>query len=160
MGLADEVKVSKYMDKKDIGQGIALTVDHWELEDLAKDGQPEKMKTILYFKGVEKGFVLNVTNAGLAEEATGATTRDELVGKVLQLWFDPSIMFGQERTGGIRVYVQPAAAPNFAPAPNAAENQAKIDAAYPRSIRSEADDTPPTPTDADVPVDLDKPTPY
>ena len=165
MGLKDEVSKSKYLTKKEIGNGITVTVARWCEEDLSRDDKPEQFETILYFNGVEKGLVLKPTNAGLAQEATGAQTRDELIGKTLQLWFDPDIMFGTEKTGGIRVWVnKPAAQPTFAPPPNAATNQAKIAEAYPRPIASPGvvpfPDMPPKATDADVPADLDENIPY
>lgn len=148
MSLKDEVSKSKYLTKKDIGDGITLTVDRWCEEDLSRDDKPEQLETILYFKGVEKGFVLKPTNAGLAQKATGAQTRDELVGKILQLWFDESVMFGDEQVGGIRVWInEPQAQPNFAPPPNAAQNKTAIDAAYKGEYRGE---NPPPPTD-DIP---------
>jgi len=161
MGLKDEVSKSKYLTKKEIGNGITVTVARWCEEDLSRDDKPEQMETILYFEGVEKGFVLKPTNAGLAQEATGAQTRDELVGKVLQLWFDESVMFGDERTGGIRVWVnKPQVQPTFAPPPNAVANQGKINTAMAKTPGVVPFETPPAPTDADVPADLDQEVPF
>jgi len=72
---------SKYLKAADLqGREIRLTMANVEREKIGDDFKP-----VLYFKGKEKGVVLNKTNAGTISEAYGDDTED---------WFDqPIILF-------------------------------------------------------------------
>ena len=163
MPTTDDLAQSKYLKKEDVEPHLQLTIAGYIYENLAMQGQPVDNKYILTWKEVDpktgklvKPMVLNKVNGDRIAYLLGTKDFDEWTGRQITLFNDTTVEFAGRMTGGIRVYV-PQQQPNI---PNAAANQAKIDAAYPRSIRSEADDTPPAPTDADVPGDLDKPTPY
>lgn len=72
---------SKYLKAADLqGRDVRATMANVEREKIGDDFKP-----VLYFKGKEKGVVLNKTNAGTISDAYGDDTED---------WFDqPLILF-------------------------------------------------------------------
>lgn len=72
---------SKYLKAADLqGREVRVTMAHVEREKIGDDAKP-----VLYFKGKDKGVVLNKTNAGTISDAYGDDTDD---------WFDqPLILF-------------------------------------------------------------------
>ena len=72
---------SKYLKAADLqGREIRLTMANVEREKIGDDFKP-----VLYFKGKEKGVVLNKTNAGTISDAYGDDSDD---------WYDqPLILF-------------------------------------------------------------------
>jgi hypothetical protein len=72
---------SKYLKAADLqGREVRVTMQNVEREKVGDDTKP-----VLYFKGKDKGVVLNRTNAGTIADAYGDDTED---------WFDqPLILF-------------------------------------------------------------------
>lgn len=72
---------SKYLKAADLqGREVRVTMSNVEREKIGDDTKP-----VLYFKGKEKGIVLNKTNAGTISDSYGDDTDD---------WFDqPLILF-------------------------------------------------------------------
>jgi arabinogalactan endo-1,4-beta-galactosidase len=77
----NEIYPSKYLKADDLqGREVRVTMQAVELEKIGDDNKP-----VLYFKGKDKGVVLNKTNAGTISMAYGDDTDD---------WFDqPLILF-------------------------------------------------------------------
>jgi arabinogalactan endo-1,4-beta-galactosidase len=70
---------SKYLKASDLqGREVRLTMANVEIEKLGDDNKP-----ILYFKGKDKGLVLNKTNANTISDDYGDDTED---------WYDQSII--------------------------------------------------------------------
>jgi hypothetical protein len=80
MKISDEFP-SQYIKASDLGgRDIRVTMGRVEREKIGTDN-----KLVLYFKGKEKGLVLNKTNAGTISDAYGDDTED---------WYDqPLILF-------------------------------------------------------------------
>ncbi len=71
---------SKYLKSSDIpAAGINLAIASAVIEDIERD-----RKLIMYFKGAQKGMVLNKTNANILEDAYGSET-DDWTGKVIRI---------------------------------------------------------------------------
>lgn len=72
---------SKYLKAADLqGREVRVIMQNVEREKIGED-----MKPVLYFKGKDKGVVLNKTNAGTISDSYGDDTED---------WFDqPLILF-------------------------------------------------------------------
>lgn len=72
---------SKFLKAADLhGREVRVTMQNVEREKIGDDTKP-----VLYFKGKEKGVVLNKTNAGTISDAYGDDSED---------WFDqPLILF-------------------------------------------------------------------
>ena len=72
-------------------------------EDLQIPGSGSKEpKLIIYFEGDGKSLVCNKTNAHTIAKLWG-NDRDQWIGKKLAIYFDPSVRFGAEVVGGVRV---------------------------------------------------------
>lgn len=80
MKISDEFP-SQYIKASDLGgRDIRVTMGRVEREKIGTDN-----KLVLYFKGKEKGLVLNKTNAGTISDAYGDDTED---------WYEqPLILF-------------------------------------------------------------------
>jgi hypothetical protein len=90
------------------------------MEDI---GRNKDRKPVVYFRGKDKGLVLNKTNANKIQSITGTDEMDDWAGTTIVL-FGTLVEFGGEEVEGIRVAAQaktstkPAAA---APPPPPAE---------------------------------------
>ncbi len=120
---------SKYLKATDLqGREVRVTMSNCEREEVGqKDGQPD-FKPVLYFKGKDKGVVLNKTNANTISDFYGDDTAD---------WYDQPVFlyavdteYQGKKTKGLRVRiptakdnrVQPKADPiSSGPPPQAAE---------------------------------------
>jgi hypothetical protein len=64
---------SKYLKANDLkGNRVTVTMSHVDYETIA-----EERKAVLFFRGKEKGLVLNKTNASMIVELTGTTETDD-----------------------------------------------------------------------------------
>jgi hypothetical protein len=128
---------SKYLRASDLdNREVRLTMSNVEIEKLGEDNKP-----VLYFKGKDRGLVLNKTNANTISDDYGDDTED---------WYDqPLILFSvmvdfQGKVGpAIRVRV-PTAKDNKAAAPKKSD---PISSGPERIARDE----PPAHTDDDIP---------
>ncbi len=135
MAKLNDIKDSNYLTKEDCEPNIQVTVSHCKEEDVSMANQPARMKHVLYFEGIEKGMVLNLTNFQRIAQLSGRDDTDNWKGVQFTLYNDPTVDFGGKLVGGIRVWVPQAAPPGMPPQVPA---------------------TPP-PTDADVPFNPDEP---
>jgi len=111
----NDIYPSKYLKADDLqGREVRVTMQSVELEKIGDDNKP-----VLYFKGKDKGIVLNKTNASTISVGYGDDT-DE--------WFDqPIILFSvmvdfNGKVGpAIRVRVPTAKDNKAAPAPRRAD---------------------------------------
>ena len=93
---------SKYLKSEDIGERrVSVTLDRCEMEQMP--GDKVEVKPVLYFRGKEKGLVLNVTNSNTLSEAYGCET-DEWTGK-LGVLYTVDTEFAGRRMKGLRIGV-------------------------------------------------------
>lgn len=97
---------SKYLSAEDLkdpqtGQynSYNLTIKSVTMEEL---GEHKERKPVLHFHNSDRGMVLNITNAIVLEGAYGGDS-DYWIGKAVTLYYDPNVMFGTKRTGGLRI---------------------------------------------------------
>ncbi len=91
---------AKYLKSEDIGdRRVNVILDRCEMEQMP--GDKVEIKPVLYFRGKDKGLVLNVTNTTTLEAAYGWDT-DKWVGQVGVL-FTVDVDFSGKRTKGIRI---------------------------------------------------------
>ena len=102
---------TKFLKASDLqGKEVKVEIDDCRMEDVAGDGSEEK--PVLYFKGKNKGLVMNKTNAGKLEVAFGDDT-EHWSGRTIILY--PDVTQFQGRTVDcLRVRV---------PAPKAADGE-------------------------------------
>jgi hypothetical protein len=103
---------SKYLKAADLqGREVRVTIANVEREKMGDDTKP-----VVYFKGKEKGVVLNKTNSNMIADAYGDDTEDWFGQDVILL----SVMtdYAGKMTPAIRVRI-PTARDNKPPAPKA-----------------------------------------
>lgn len=109
---------SKYLKASDFDEsGSVLTIDRVEMETVGQ-GKDADDKPIVYFKELEKGLVLNKTNAGIISNLHGDDT-DDWEGKLVTL-YATEVQFQGDMVEAIRVKKKapkPSAAKKPAPAP-------------------------------------------
>ncbi len=100
---------SKYMAKEDVGTvGRNLTIDKFTREEV---GDAKDVKTILNFKEADaKPMVLNVGNKNRIKHFLAATTAEEVIGQVVNVYNDPDVEYKGKITGGTRIRGQQDAA--------------------------------------------------
>ncbi len=86
---------SKFLKASDIPDGsfVNVVVDHVAVEDVAGNNDPDDRKPVLYFRGKQKGMVLNKTNSTSISQAYGDET-DDWGGKPLLLYSTETLFQG------------------------------------------------------------------
>jgi len=115
----DSAFPSNYLKASDLGESApVVTIDRIEVEPIGRD---KEIKPVLYFKGKEKGLVLNKTNAKKIAELTGSKDTDDWNGCQIRIYATET-EFGGETVECIRVKAVGAVKPTKAAvAPVAAE---------------------------------------
>jgi hypothetical protein len=123
----DEIYGSRFLSAGDViakGGKLRVKIGKVEAAELRQDGGTTKRKLIIYFHGLDKGLVLNVTNANALRDAFGKSSA-KWIGADLGILVE-QVSFGNKRMPGVRlrvlgkpadpVPVRPTPAPNK-PAP-------------------------------------------
>jgi hypothetical protein len=113
-----EMKESKYIKGSDVGEGGMLLTIRGDVaqDNVAMEGEPEKLKYTVEFEEIEKPLVLNSTNIDILERLHGPDTED-WVGKQVIVYFDPNVAFKGKVTGGLRIRSAAPVAPRQPQAP-------------------------------------------
>lgn len=104
---------STYLKASDLEEDWTVTIAGIQFEKIAEEEKP-----ILYFQEVEKGLVLNKTNANTIASMYGDET-DEWTGKAIALTVMP-VTFQGKNVDAIRVKARPPQAKQSAQRPQAA----------------------------------------
>ena len=96
------LKQSRYLSRADVAKPVLLTMREVVQEDVSMEGEPEKLRWVLYFQEAEKGLVLNSTNGQIIAQFMGSEETDNWIGHKVVLYDDPSVAFGGKLVGGIR----------------------------------------------------------
>ena len=92
---------SNFLAKEDVGlAGLNLIIAEFTREPV---GDNKEVKTILNFKEDVKPMVLNVGNKNRLKHYLAATTAEEVVGKVINVYNDPDVEYKGKITGGVRI---------------------------------------------------------
>lgn len=90
---------SKYLKAADLqGRRVNVTIDSVEMQNIGDDTD----KLVIYFKGKEKGFVCNRTNANMIAEICQSEETDDWAGKQILL-YTAKVDFQGRRVDAIRV---------------------------------------------------------
>ena len=89
---------SKYLRAADLdGREPVVTIDRATLETLG-----DERKVVVYFKGKDKGLVLNKTNFNAIEEISGEDDTDNWAGTKVKL-FTAKVEFQGKRVPAVRI---------------------------------------------------------
>ncbi len=100
------MKQSRFISKSDLPEppyGMVVTIGLLNKENVASPDAPPELKYTLKFNELPKPFVLNMTNAESIALVLGSEETDHWVGGKIELYYDPNIMMGPKKTGGIRI---------------------------------------------------------
>jgi len=116
MSFIDKLGNSKYLKKESaLPTPLLLTIKEICEEDVAMDGEPEKLKQVVYFTEVDKGFVLGKVTGQQIASFLGNPGNDPTpwYGKKIVLYCDPNVTMKGKLVGGLRVRAPrgPAATP-------------------------------------------------
>lgn len=92
---------SNFLKKEDVTTPVVATIKLVIQEEINSDGGKET-KPILHFAALLKPLVLNRGNGETIAAIYGDDT-DLWVGKPIEIYADPSVMFAGKRVGGVRV---------------------------------------------------------
>ena len=99
MTKVSEAFPGKYLKAADLNnRTVKATIEKVEFEEI---GQDKRRKPVLYFKGAEKGIVLNKTNATEIAAANG-DEMDTWAGKEIEL-FSQMVPYQGQNVAAIRV---------------------------------------------------------
>ena len=85
------------------GEDRILTISKVTQEMVTGDGGKKDECTIIYWMEKEKPMIANKTNCRTIEKLSGSPYIEKWAGLRIQLWYDPSVKFGKDTVGGIRV---------------------------------------------------------
>lgn len=138
---------SNYLKASDLrGSEVVVTIDHVGFEPV---GRQKEMKAVVYFKGKEKGLVLNKTNATKITQLAGSPNTEDWDGIRIKL-YPTETEFAGEMTECIRIKAAPALVAQRQAAPVAAPRTvAQPAAAAPAAVmeREPGDEQPITADD-------------
>lgn len=122
-----DVFPSKYLKAEDIkGRGdVRVTIDRCRIEEFDDKKKPEK--PVIYFRGKDKGVVLNSGNWDILEDAFGDS--EDWAGKQIFLYTVRTQTPEGKPTDGIRVRLPPQSTTAATPAPVARATSSEIDPA-------------------------------
>jgi len=81
----DDSFPSAYLKALDVGDGKKLIMDKVVDEEMGM-GDDVETKSVLYFVGIEKGLVMNKTNATKIADITGSRSYKDWAGKEVVLY--------------------------------------------------------------------------
>ena len=108
---------SKFLKQADAGRGVLVTVMGCEQHDVSMQDKPTEMKWCLLFQELAKPLVLNKTNMLAMQRITGSDNTDDWLGVTIVLYADPTVMYGGEIKGGLRIRERRDATASPAPTP-------------------------------------------
>lgn len=110
----DSAFPSNYLKASDLGEAQpVVTIDRMEVEAI---GRNKDMKPVIYFKGKDKGLVLNKTNANKIAALVGSKDTDDWHGCQVRIYATET-EFGGETVECIRVKAAGAAKAKPEPKP-------------------------------------------
>lgn len=105
MGLKrSDVFKSKYLGKDDLATPLVLTVKDVAMQEVQSEDGHEEVPVMTFRENVKPFIVKNQTNWAIMEEAFGEDT-DGWIGKSIEVYVDPNVMFKGKRTGGVRIRI-------------------------------------------------------
>jgi len=101
---SSDVFPSNFLKSADLnGKAVRVTIADCTMEDLGDDKKP-----VLHFVGKSKGMVVNKTNWGVLEAATGQTDSDDWAGYSIVI-YSAKVSYQGKMVDGLRVDDRPGA---------------------------------------------------
>jgi hypothetical protein len=94
---------SSYLGKDDVTPPLRAVIGNIWMDDVQGEDGVKRKPIVSFADAGIKHMILNVTNTSILIDAFGDT--DLWIGKVIEIYYDPNVMFGPKRTGGIRLRI-------------------------------------------------------
>jgi hypothetical protein len=105
-------KQSRFVTKGDLDSDeMLVTITSVSEENVSLPGEPKRIKACLQFEELDKPFVCNWTNLEALARITRSGDTEDWPGHQVILYFDPSVRYGTETKGGLRLKAVPKPAP-------------------------------------------------
>ena len=98
-----QIKRRRFLKRVDLDNGLKLTISDVREEDVARSGEPEKLRFVAYFEEIEKALVLKWTLAEAIKSVTGSSDMDSWAGQQVVVYHDPDVIYNGLKVGGVRV---------------------------------------------------------
>ena len=122
------MKISKYRNskwlKKEDVEALSPEQRRTVVESIEEELVGDDLKPVIHFKGIEKGWPINMTGLEILAEMTGSQDTEDFDGTKVELYVDPDVRYKGDKVGGIKL--RPAVAK-----PIAKEDGAPFDDAIP-----------------------------
>jgi len=105
------MQISKYRNSKWLKKEDVAQLDEEQrivtVEVVVEEQVGDDIKPVVYFKGIDKGWAINMTGLeALAEMAESQDTED-FIGVRVEIYVDPDVRYAGKRVGGIKIRVVP-----------------------------------------------------
>ena len=85
------------------GRDIIVTIDYVRREEVVGTGGKKEFEVVAHLKDGVLPFILNKTNMKTIQKLYKSPYIEDWSGRAIQIYFDPTIKFGRETVGGLRV---------------------------------------------------------
>jgi len=91
-----------YLKSGDFQEEQQVEIQAVSVEQFGREDDSER-KAIVFFRGLQKGLVLNKINAETLKEIAGTPELDDWMGVKCIIYTDPNVQFSGKRVGGLRI---------------------------------------------------------
>ena len=85
------------------GKDIIVTIDYVRREEVIGTNGKKEFEVVAHLKGGVLPFILNKTNMKTIQKLYGSPYIEDWGGRAIQVYFDPTVKFGRETVGGLRI---------------------------------------------------------
>jgi hypothetical protein len=101
------MKISKYRNskwlRKDDVEGMSVSQRTTTVASIAEEEVGDDTKPVLYLKGIEKGWPINITGLETLAELAESDDTDDFVGIAVEIFVDPNVRYAGKKIGGIKL---------------------------------------------------------
>ena len=97
---------SKWLKKEDIAQ-LDEDQRRTTVEAIVEEQVGDGSKPVAYFKGIDKGWAINMTGLEALSEIAGSEDTEDFIGAYVELYVDPDVRYSGKRVGGIKLKPAP-----------------------------------------------------
>ena len=85
------------------GQDLIVTISYVAEEEVTGNNGRKENEVVAHFSDFEKPMILNKTNLKTIQMICHSPYIEEWTGHQIQIYYDPTVKFGRETVGGLRI---------------------------------------------------------
>jgi hypothetical protein len=94
---------SRWLKKEDVSAMTPAERQTVVMRIVDEEEVGDERKPVCYFKGIDKGWPINMTGFEVLAEITGSEETTDYVGAAVELYVDPNVKYQGKRVGGIKL---------------------------------------------------------